>query len=392
MAGGQMQQRASTAAERRSGQAVGTYSKPEHVTEMLRRAQEYGHLVSPATSCGSLPPGCEVAVTAVLINIPRETYSTGGDLLGLAKAALDRISLGLGIGWGRPERLDDNSHPLVREYSADGTYMSFDGRLIPLSDRKALDLREGSPDVEAIRARCKDGKSAEKQLRDMRMFIDEHCITKARLRAIRSMGIRTGYTKEELEKPFYTARVMFTGKTDDPALRRLFAEGTMNAFLGGRSALFGGSPPPARYIDVGSRSSCGAPALPIADPHEDEPEPPRVASDDGGNRKPPPEPAAQRAEPQSQQPRQPKPGQIDTSQFVVPFGKNQGTPLNEASDRDLTYLADVLPKSIDDPEKSRYRAKNEALLAAVLAEQEYRELEGPGDLFDGAQDGAGGGF
>lgn len=56
------------------------------------------------------------------------------------------------------------------------------------------------------------------------------------------------------------------------------------------------------------------------------------------------------------------------SRHVVPFGRNKGTPLHEADKKDLLYLSKVLPESILDESKARWRAANEELLAAVEAE------------------------
>ena len=65
----------STALARRGPQSVGTYRDPSIVTEWLAQAEDDGHLVSPATACGSLPEGCEVALSAVQIDVARETYN-----------------------------------------------------------------------------------------------------------------------------------------------------------------------------------------------------------------------------------------------------------------------------------------------------------------------------
>lgn len=60
------------------------------------------------------------------------------------------------------------------------------------------------------------------------------------------------------------------------------------------------------------------------------------------------------------------------SRHVVPFGRNKGVPLHEANTKDLLYLSKVLPESILDEGKARWRAANEELLAAVEAELTIR--------------------
>ncbi len=375
------QQRQNTAIARRPEQAVGTFRDPQRVTEALRQALSIGHLVSPATVCGSLPEGCEVALSTVLIDVARETYNTGGDLYGLSKTALDRISAGVGVSWLEITRLDNGRHPLVREYEVAGVYRAFDGQEQWIRDRKDLDLREGSPDVDAIRSRAKDGKSADKQLRDMRMFIDEHCITKARLRAIRTLGLRTGYTKDELGRPFVTARILFTGRTDDPALRRLFAEKTAEAFLGGRAGLYGPSQrQPQRTIEARPME-----ALPVASDLVDE-EPRRELPPSSAGGAPPlaaaPPPAAEQRSTQADTGPQPRPNGMDTREFRIPGGKAKGTTLDQADDRELEYWGGRLAGDLDSGKTdSRYRERDERLLLAIQGEQAYRQGDTP-DMFD----------
>jgi hypothetical protein len=128
-----------------------------------------------------------------------------------------------------------------------------------------IDMREGSPQIEAMKARAKDGANIESQIRDTRLFLLRHAETKAKLRAIADMGVKRSYTAQELSKPFAIARVMFTGKTQDPELRRMFASKIADSMLGGHRALYGGVP------------ATQAPALsaPVAAPQLAGHEPPR---------------------------------------------------------------------------------------------------------------------
>ena len=133
-------------------------------------------------------------------------------------------------------------------YTAVGYVRNFDGTPREIFGTKEMDLREGSAQVEALVERAQgqkadgtDRKDPKKQIREMRLHLLSHAETKAKLRAIRSLGIKSGYTEEELRKPFAVARVMWTGRTDDPELRRMFAEKTADAMLGGITSLYGGS-------------------------------------------------------------------------------------------------------------------------------------------------------
>ncbi len=401
MAGGQMQQRASTAVARVE-QAVGSYRNPKVVTEWLTKAQEQGHLVSPATACGSLPEGCEVAITAVQVDVENETYDVGMGKRGLGGAVLDRIAAGVGITWdpNASGRLDNGSDPRYCRFKAVGHYRSFDGQVMTLIGEKEMDLREGSPQIEAIIERCirKLGRDeaasmddrtkrrvgrekAENQIREMRLHIQAHAQTKARLRAIRSMGVRSSYVAAELEKPFLMARVMFTGRTDDPALKRMFGEMTAASFLGGTRALYGGSSPEAasRVIDVSSdRNGCGAPppvgSVPIEeDDYIPEPTPARTASDNGGNRQPPQEPPRSSGGAPA----------IDTSKVYMP-GKGKGM-VADAEDKDLKYWGDRLDRDLRDGKVAdAYLDRTKKQLAAIDYEIAKRKgIEEPGLPLEG---------
>lgn len=54
------------------------------------------------------------------------------------------------------------------------------------------------------------------------------------------------------------------------------------------------------------------------------------------------------------------------------FGKGKNTPIEQATDRDLEWYGEAIAKSVDDPEKSRFREANERELAAIRAEVAWR--------------------
>lgn len=221
--------------------------------QWLASAADQAHLVSPSTAVGSLPAGTSLAFSMVQIDADNETYKTGSkksgdgwvDQVGLSKSALDKIAAAAGVSWDPilSRRMDDGSDPCFCVWQAVGRVRQLDGVELVLVGTVELDMRDGSPTVAALESRAKDGKSAATQLRDMRMYIVRHAESKARLRAIRSMGIRTSYARHELRKPFIVARLMWTGESDDPELRRVFAEKTADHFLGARNALYGGPAP-----------------------------------------------------------------------------------------------------------------------------------------------------
>jgi predicted RNA-binding Zn-ribbon protein involved in translation (DUF1610 family) len=143
-------------------------------------------------------------------------------------------------------------------YRAVGRVTLFDGTRVTLTGERAMDLREGSATVELIREKAKRRTSSGRftspasQIAELRQHILAHAVTKARLRAIRSMGIRSSYTRLELDQPFVVARLMATGETSDPALRKEFALMRMRTALGATMQMWGdgdGLSSPPRLAD-----------------------------------------------------------------------------------------------------------------------------------------------
>lgn len=233
-----------TKTERHTMSLSGSYSDPATVSAKLQWAAKHMHLVSPAASVGHVPPGCTITLAAVQVDPENETYSVSGGKLALTKPALDRIAAGVGISWdaNKSRRLDDGSDPHYCHYRAVGRYRAFDGQWMEIMGEKEMDMREGSATLESITqkaAAARKPRDPAKQIMEVRMHILAHAETKARLRAIRSIGLRSAYGKQELEKPFVMARVMFTGKSDDPEMQKELTRATAASFLDGASALYG---------------------------------------------------------------------------------------------------------------------------------------------------------
>lgn len=385
------------------------------ITAALERASREAHLVSPATSVGALPEGCSVAMSTVLVDVARETYNVagGGDddggggkggKLGLGKTALDRIAAAAGVSWDpdRSRRLDDGKDPRYCAWLAVGTVRTFDGALITFQGSKDVDLREGSPQVEALCARYrtklekwersgKQGwppKEPHAQLREQRMHLVSMAETKARLRAIRSLGVRTAYAPEELRKPFVVARMAFTGQTSDPELRRTFAVMQAQAFLGARSALYGGSAPalPA------APAPAALPAPPVGQTIEpedgelfdDEPAPAATTMPPGRDTAPAAnvgqDPLAGRSPIGATPDGPPAAPPTERSGFAIPGGRSKGTPIEDADDRDLTYWAGRIDDDLAQGRgKPQFADRDRALVAAIRAEQGRRCGGGSGE-------------
>lgn len=233
----------------------GSSRKPQTVNALLAWCAKNTHLVTPAARVGTIPEGCSVAFVVLWCN--PESAQKGGDCFPVsnnfmpAKHFLDQVAGAAGVKWD-PQlggRVDDGSNPHYCHYKAVGHVTHFDGTEAVLVREKQMDLRDGSPFIsklikDAENAKDKRGnprpRDPSNQIIELRGFILEHAESKAKNRVVRSLGMKTSYTKEELlSKPFVVAKLMFTGETDDPELRRHFAELRAQKMLGGTRALFG---------------------------------------------------------------------------------------------------------------------------------------------------------
>lgn len=232
---------------------AGSYADGARVSAALQEAAATFNVVSPATVCGSLPAGCEVAISTIQIEPVKdgefsngETYNLSGKI-GLGKVALDRIAGAAGVSWDptMSGRLDDGSDPHYCHYRAVGIVRLFDGQLRTLTGEVEIDARDGSPQIDEIVTKAKNGKNGPRdpssQILELRKFILRHAESKAKNRAIRSLGVQTSYKRDELAKPFAVARVMFTGRTEDPELSRIFAGKIADSFLQSSAQLYGGT-------------------------------------------------------------------------------------------------------------------------------------------------------
>lgn len=235
------------------------------VTASLQKLATSYHLVSPATSVDVLPPGCGISISAVLVDLNPtngDIYKVG-DKFGLSGVVLSKIWSAAGGSWDAKHsgRLDDGSDPHYCHYRAVGTVRAFDGEVQVKTGEVEIDAREGSPQVEEIRAKARDRQYAkdykgkkdggDSQILELRKFLLRHAERKAKNRAVADLGLARAYTIEQLAKPFAVTRLMFTGESDDPALRHAFAMKTADAMLSSRSALYGDGPerqpPPAPH-------------------------------------------------------------------------------------------------------------------------------------------------
>ena len=62
-------------------------------------------------------------------------------------------------------------------------------------------------------------------------------------------------------------------------------------------------------------------------------------------------------------------------EILAPFGRSKGQPITEISDSDLEWLANAVKKSVADPDKAKWKGKNETLLQALR--EEYKRRRAP---------------
>lgn len=346
---------------------AGTHTDAGRTTALLQRAQQEFNLVSPAPAVAQIPEGCAIALAAVFVDPELDTYPIpGGPKRGISKPSLDKIALALGLTM-IPEqcgRLDDGSHPYYVHYRWVGRYRQFDGQLAFAVGEKRMDLREGSAMVENLRRiAAKKGRDCRDELAQMRAFIVEHAETKARLRAIRSLGMKTSYERSELAKPFVAARLQFTGDFKDEGAKQEYRRALTNSFMGATVAAYGGAPVPAP----------AATALPNAAPVHRLPPPPvdhSAVEDDDVQESPPPGQAPRAAPAGGDQVRHAE----GSEGFRLPAKK--GAPrktLVEAGYDDLTFWRGRIAQSLAENPDKQYADKDRDLVAAIDRELAARD-------------------
>ncbi len=366
------------AAASRALALAGSFDDVSTINARLREAAEKFHLISPATTCPQIPPGCVVSTSIVAIDPATDTHDVGGKRA-LIGYALFKLANAAGICWSPSAsgRVDDGRDPRVVVFHAEGVWRDLSGAWLPVVGDCQMDLRDGSAQVEKIlesaKARTNNDGSVRMsaaevgrvQLRDTRAKILEHAQTKAKLRGIRSALAIRSYTAAELaQKPFVVARLSWVG-TDSPDDRAAIRD----SFLRGSAAAFGIPTPTRQLAPVPVMRSL--PARSVSPDGEvlhdflDEPlgtdSPPHIAEPAEASPAPAPTTAqpAPAAAPSTETPAR--------SGHVIPGGSSKNTPIEDASDRDLEYWAARLEKALADG-TSRSRERDEDIARAMRAE------------------------
>jgi hypothetical protein len=361
--------RAGPAAQRIQDDISGSYTDPQAVADVLRRASDGYNLVGPM-AFGALPEGFAVVMSVVKIDAGEETYDVGFGKRGLSRIAVERIAGAAGVSTQASQCIGMAANFCA--WSVTVARQDLDGSVRSQTKSRSMDLREGSGQLEAMRAQARaKKKDPENQIREQRLHIAAHAETKAWLRAVRTLlGLRT-YTMEELGKPFAVPKLQFTGRSADPKLRFMFAQGLMNAALGGIAALYGGpatassamlSAGPAP-LQLGTGHVVGAD---LDDPDaDDEPyEPP--LPDRGSGSAPPVAPG-------------------DPTKLRLPQKGGGGPTLREVDDGRLRRAEVWIAQRLDEGKvPDRYLAEEQVLLATIRVElaERARRAAGPGTIPD----------
>lgn len=328
----------------------------ERATLALRTAAETANLVAPVTSLDApLPEGFAVALTQVLISTdPKagDCYQMAGNWA-LGRPALEKIASAAGIQWDpqMSRRLDDGRDAHYCAFLAVGRYSLFDGRDQLVSASKEMDLRDGSAQCESIFSDARGGPdAAQKTLRQMRASILRHAESKARCAAVRSLGLRGAYTTEQLAKPFVVARLVFTGQTADPVLRREFALMRARAALGASTSMYGA---PASQEAAAIAPTFREFVAELEPSHYEADEPSDDVLDGPPAWTPPAAPAA---------------STLKQGPDMIKFGRCKGKKFSECEISELEWYLAAVEKGVDDPEKSKYRNVAIATVASIKAE------------------------
>ncbi len=381
----------------------GVFDSVTKLANAIRELEQRHIVVSPGGAMGgSLPVLHSAGVSFVFIDPERDTYRLPGRSdVGLAKSALDRIAAAAGVRWD-PHlcgRTDDGHDPHLVEYQAFGTVRQLDGTERPIHAQKRIDLRAeratpedtwGSDAQEIARvarmAGAKNGGAARDpwpQILQQRSHIMSLAESKAKNRAIRSLGVRTGYTTADLAKGFAVVRLQFTGRHEDPEVERAVAMMVAEKALGSSAALYGTqrqtrglqpsgpvprlaaapddedpSSPPFQATSAAPPSSPAAPAQPpdFDAPPDDDHDP--WGSDDPGPVAPPPH----------AEPRRPS---FDPQ---VPLGKGKGRgPASSLSASALDRLATWMAEQRDSGRwDEKWAEKNQEQLDAIVEWAAYK--------------------
>lgn len=206
---------------------TGPFSDPAALNRALRVARTLGHLLSPVDQVDYVPQMHAVSLRLVALDpyngrdVYQPSWCAGGEV---APAQIGVLKI-----WKQASgsdvysrRLDDRLDSLCQSYQVGVNLRGIDGRDNLTAKTREVDLRDGSPTIEAMRD--KNGNPNHKQISQARQNVGSLAETKARLRAIRSaLALSQKYTLAELERPFVLPVLVALVDVSDPVIRKLVA-------------------------------------------------------------------------------------------------------------------------------------------------------------------------
>lgn len=238
----------------------GVFNVADELAKAIKALGDKHNMIVPGGAIGSnLPLLYSVGISFVFVDPAKETYAIPGKKeFGLGKSPLNAISAASGVRWipSLCGRTDNGSNPYYTEYQAVGTVLMLDGAERTIQGTKRIDLRaerdqpESSwgPDAQEIAREAR--RAAEKggypydpwpRIMQQRQHILSLAETKAMNRAIRSLGVKTAYSLEDLKKGFAILRLQFTGRSENPETQREIELMIAARALGATQQLYGGA-------------------------------------------------------------------------------------------------------------------------------------------------------
>lgn len=359
----------------------GVFNSVEKLSDAVKALGERFNLVQPGGAVGGDLPMLYAAGISFVFVDQNETYRIPGrSQVGIGKNALDRIAAAAGVRWN-PHlcgRVDNGQDPNLVEYQAVGTVLQLDGTERMITAVKRIDLRadtslpvekwgSDAQEIARVAAKAEPKREPWPQILQQRQHILSLAESKAKNRAIRSLGVRTAYEPGELSKGFAIMRLQFTGRSEDPEVEREVSMMIARRALGAASMLYG-SPSEA------------AAALPPSRPSPTVPRVTTIEPDHGDEEEHQPDPGAQEvpaaAEPAGTAPAPKEPA--DDPLLICGKKNSDGTwpkkPCSALSVSELKAKIAAYEKKRPEWDK-KWAAKNEAELNTIKSWLAYREMD-----------------
>lgn len=244
---------------------------PGNLFEQMEDWRQKGyHVLTPATRIQRFAPNWGASVSMVLLNSTvdyengrgTDTYFDPGNMKkpgaldtherGISRIGLDRIARCAGISWDPnfSVRVDTRLIMHLWEFRAVGVGMDFDGMPFTIQGTREVDLRDESAQIggwspQLWREECEAAKAERRSPKPINGWSDRRVLasrshglqlaeTKAKDRAIRSLGLSHIYTVAQLKSPFIVIKACYLPDMQDADIRAMVAEQALK----GTRALF----------------------------------------------------------------------------------------------------------------------------------------------------------